>query len=115
MSDESKDRIIDQHNEIHLMKQARKALNDIAAAFNENNPTKAEYQVHLLRTMIDEQPSRRKPWRYYQRRVDEEFEDQKIQLHRTELLPGGFGAMVGFSDDYPDRQFLLIPKKDDDL
>lgn len=32
-----------------------------------------------------------------------------ITLHRTQLIPGGMGALIGFSDDYPDRQFLCMP------
>jgi hypothetical protein len=35
---------------------------------------------------------------------------RSFTLHRTELIPGGNGALRGFSDDHPDRQFLLIPK-----
>ena len=37
-----------------------------------------------------------------------------ITVHRSELLPGGRGALIGYSDDYPDHQFLVIPKVDDD-
>lgn len=76
MSDESerKDRIISMHNDIHMLKQVRKALNDIQLSFTDDKPHKAEYQVYLLRTMIDEQPSRRKPWSTYQQLVIEEFE-----------------------------------------
>lgn len=33
----------------------------------------------------------------------------EITLHRTELIPGGGGARVGFSDDFPGKQFLIIP------
>ena len=33
-----------------------------------------------------------------------------ITLHRTELIPGGMGARLGRSDDFPDRQFLILPK-----
>jgi hypothetical protein len=34
----------------------------------------------------------------------------EIRVHRTELIPGGNGALLGFSDDHPDRQFLIIPE-----
>lgn len=33
-------------------------------------------------------------------------------LHRTELIPGGNGARIGYSNDFPGRQFLIIPKRD---
>ena len=56
-----------------VLRQVRKALDDIASSFQDNFPMKAEYQVYLLRSMIDEQPSRRKPWSHYRPRVDEEF------------------------------------------
>ncbi len=58
---------------MNMLKQVRKALNDIQAAFTGNHPNKAEYQVYLLRKMIDEEPSRQLPWSYYQPLVDEEF------------------------------------------
>jgi hypothetical protein len=33
-----------------------------------------------------------------------------ITLHRTELVPGGNGIRLGYSDNHPGRQFLIIPK-----
>lgn len=38
----------------------------------------------------------------------QEIIEGKITLHRS--IPGGNGAAIGHSDDYPDRQFLVIPK-----
>lgn len=73
-----------------ILKQVRKALNDIDATmgsltsktvspYNKSYEInhlaqKAHYQLFLLRKMIDEQPSRRQPWSYYQPQVKEEFE-----------------------------------------
>jgi hypothetical protein len=37
-----------------------------------------------------------------------------ITIHRSQLIPGGHGARIGFSDDFPDRQFLIIPERPDD-
>jgi len=37
----------------------------------------------------------------------------EITLHRTELIPGGNGARIGWSDDYPDKQFLIIPNREE--
>jgi hypothetical protein len=34
----------------------------------------------------------------------------EVTLHRTHLIPGANGALLGFSDDHPDRQFLIIPE-----
>jgi hypothetical protein len=53
-----------------ILKQIRKACNDIAESFRTNKPSRAEYQFFLLRKMIDE---RRHPWSHYQPQVDEEF------------------------------------------
>ena len=36
-------------------------------------------------------------------------ESYEITLHRTEYLLGGGGIMLGFSDDFPSRQFLIVP------
>jgi hypothetical protein len=41
---------------------------------------------------------------------EEEF---TFTIHRSDLIPGGNRARIGFSDDFPDRQFLLIPENDD--
>lgn len=57
-----------------MMHQVRKALNDIQHSFESNNAERAELEVFWLRKMIDEQPSRHKPWSEYQLRIDEEFE-----------------------------------------
>jgi hypothetical protein len=35
----------------------------------------------------------------------------EITLHRTELTPCGNGARLGFSDDFPDKQFLILPEE----
>lgn len=70
-----KDLIIKMHNDIHMLKQVRKALNDIQESFHINNPRRAEYQVYLLRTMIGQQPSRTEPWSTYQQLVLEEFDE----------------------------------------
>jgi len=35
-----------------------------------------------------------------------------ITIHRSELVPGGMGARFGYSDDFPDRVFLIIPERD---
>lgn len=74
MSDR-KDRIIKMHNDIHMLKQMRKALNDIQESFTADKPHKAEYQLYVLRMMIDEQPSRRKPWFWYRGWIAEEFDE----------------------------------------
>ena len=75
MSDEVKDRNIRAHNDMYMLRQVRKALNDIELSFNTNRPARAEYQLYLLRTMVDEQPSRVKPWSTYQQLVLEEFDE----------------------------------------
>ena len=36
-----------------------------------------------------------------------------ITIHRSELIPGGNGAIIGLSDDFPDRQFLVVPQSID--
>lgn len=74
---ERKDRIISMHNDIHMLKQVRKALTDIEASFA-NDKRKAGYQLYLLRKMIDQQPSRTEPWSTYQQLVLEEFEDEPV-------------------------------------
>ena len=73
--DGRKDRIIKAHNDISMLRQVRKAVNDIQESFHVNSPRRAEYQLYLLRTMIDEQPSRTKPWSTYQQLVLEEFDE----------------------------------------
>ena len=61
-----------------MMKQVRKALDDIQQSINDDMNddfvfTKAALQIYYLRKMIDEQPSRQKPWSHYQPMIDEEF------------------------------------------
>lgn len=34
----------------------------------------------------------------------------EFTIHRSELIPGGNGARIGFSDDFPGKQFLIIPQ-----
>lgn len=41
----------------------------------------------------------------------EDVETVSITMHRSELIPGGNGALIAYSDDFPDKQFLIIPKK----
>jgi hypothetical protein len=45
--------------------------------------------------------------------VSEDVVTYEITLHRTELIPGGNGARIGWSDDYPDKQFLIIPNREE--
>lgn len=64
--------------DMDMLKQVRKALNDIRATLATDgeavcDPVKALYQLDLLREMIDAQPSTRQPWSFYRPRVDEEF------------------------------------------
>ena len=33
-----------------------------------------------------------------------------LTFQRSELIPGGNGALIAFSDDFPDKQFLIIPQ-----
>lgn len=82
--DERKNRIISMHNDISMLRQVRKAINDIGASLTNNQPRKAEYQLYLLRKMIDQQPSRTKPWSSFQQLVLEEFEDEPKPLIYTE-------------------------------
>jgi hypothetical protein len=56
-----------------MIRQVRKALDDIAASYANNQPGRAEMQVFWLRKMIDQQPSRRKPWSHYRPAIDEEY------------------------------------------
>lgn len=35
-----------------------------------------------------------------------------ITFQRTELIPGGRGAMLAYSDDFPDKQFLIVPNRE---
>lgn len=47
---------------------------------------------------------------YYARpEVPPPVEVASITVHRSEPIPGGQGARLGYSDDHPDRQFLVIP------
>jgi hypothetical protein len=34
----------------------------------------------------------------------------EITLHRAQLILGGGGAYLGFSDEFPDKQFLIVPQ-----
>ena len=34
----------------------------------------------------------------------------EFTIHRTEPISGLLGAMYGFSDEFPDKQFLIIPQ-----
>jgi hypothetical protein len=70
----NEDRIDHMHDDMHMLRQVRKALNDIEVSFKDGLSRRAEYQVYLLHTMVDEQPSRRKPWSTYQKLVIEECE-----------------------------------------
>jgi hypothetical protein len=36
---------------------------------------------------------------------------RRIRLDRTELIPGACGALIGYSDQFPDKQFLVIPSE----
>jgi hypothetical protein len=42
----------------------------------------------------------------------DDIETFEFTIHRTELIPGGNGALIGYSDDFPDKQFLIVPKDD---
>lgn len=45
--------------------------------------------------------------------VDEDGADDdviELTMHRSQFIPNGNGAILAFSDDFPDRQFLFIPK-----
>jgi hypothetical protein len=33
-----------------------------------------------------------------------------ITMRRAEFVPGGGGAFIAYSDDFPDKQFLIVPK-----
>lgn len=66
--------------DMDVLRQVRKALDDIGESFAEIHTGKAdyhkvEYQVFHLRKMIDEQPSRRNPWSAYRAMVEEEFDE----------------------------------------
>lgn len=39
-----------------------------------------------------------------------ETESYEITIHRSELIPGGNGARIGYSGDFPGKQFLFIPQ-----
>lgn len=42
---------------------------------------------------------------------DGEVVEHTITMHRSELIPGGNGARIGYSDDHPGKQFLIIPER----
>jgi hypothetical protein len=42
---------------------------------------------------------------------DEPAETYEFTIHRSELIPGGNGARIGFSDDFPGKQFLIVPQE----
>jgi hypothetical protein len=42
-------------------------------------------------------------------------ENTLVTIHRSELIPGGRGARIGYSDDHPDKVFLVIPEDRPDL
>lgn len=44
-----------------------------------------------------------------------EFATFNITIERSELIPGSNGARMGYSNAFPDRQFLIIPIRKDDL
>jgi len=57
-----------------MMRQVRKAVGEIQETINEGpHLMKVAYQLDMLRKMIDETPSRQKPWSYYREQVEEEF------------------------------------------
>lgn len=58
---------------MNMMHEVRKALDDITKSFKNYQYAKANMQAYLLRKMIDEQPSRQKPWSDYQGIIDEEW------------------------------------------
>lgn len=58
---------------MNMMREIRRALNDIQQSLNDVAVTKTALQVHYLRVMIDEQQSRQKPWSHYQEIIKEEF------------------------------------------
>jgi hypothetical protein len=33
-----------------------------------------------------------------------------ITIHRSELIPGGNGARIGYCNDLPGRVFLIVPE-----
>lgn len=54
-----------------LLRQIRKALDDIEESLRNDDLVKARYQESLLRKMIDDDRSR--PWAHWRPQVDEEF------------------------------------------
>lgn len=42
---------------------------------------------------------------------EQSVQTEAFTIDRSEFISGGNGARVGFSDDFPDRQFLFIPKR----
>lgn len=55
-----------------MLRQVRKALNDIDASFTAGDSMRAEYQFQLLRKMIDD--DRRRPWSDWMQMAIEEFD-----------------------------------------
>lgn len=46
---------------------------------------------------------------------DQTAQTVEFTIHRSELILGGVkGACIGFSRDFPDRQFLFIPKSSEE-
>ena len=41
--------------------------------------------------------------------MSDDVEAFTFTINRSELIPGGHGARIGFSDEFPDRQFLIVP------
>lgn len=37
-----------------------------------------------------------------------------IRMDRSELIPGGNGARIAYSNAFPSKQFLIIPEQPDD-
>ena len=42
--------------------------------------------------------------------MSDDTETYTITIHRSEFIPGGNGARIGYSDDHPDLMLLFIPK-----
>lgn len=54
-----------------LLRQIRKAMNEIQESLASGDNDKAAYQMDLMRKMIDDDRSR--PWAHWKPLVDEEF------------------------------------------
>lgn len=59
---------------MNMMREIRRALNDIQQSMNNYDDHRVRLQVYHLRVMIDERQSRQKPWSHYQEIIEEEFE-----------------------------------------